>query len=355
MNGFSTPDAHPQEEIAHSGSGDGNGTALHYVTATQARIGEGAGEEMANGRRGNGSAGSHPVVSRLRVAPNPRFRLQSLDELFRSIGTAVQRRQPILTAGERKMLESAIGVSVIPELLNRIDDTRSIAPAAGDDEKPPVDIDRMLACLLDRDPKAYHHLMDEFERLECSAATFLEGPVRDLAERIGELWTMEAAGFFEVTLAVARLQTFVWELIRRPSPELDRTGQGNRILLARMKGEEHTLGLLVVAACFQENGWEIVGGVDLETGPHVLDAVSHERFDAFGISISASCNIPALKGFVAEVRDAASNPAMAICLGGPDAMLRIAAYRTVGADIIATDALSAVRAVERFRAQAAMS
>lgn len=285
--------------------------------------------------------------------PAKRFRLKSLDELFISIDQAVETRETLLRAGERAALEKAIATAVIPELKNRITDTRRLvepgeAAAAAEPETPPVDIGAWLAMLTDPGARAYHHMMDEFERSGCSAAWFLEGPVREMAARLGELWDTENIGFFEVTLAVSRLQAFVWEMVQQRLLDARPVHPGKRILLARMAGEEHTLGLLVVAACFQERNWQVFGGVDLEAGPAVLETLAREDFAALGLSASSPCRLDALRRFLKRVRKASLNRDLFVFAGGSDAVARAEDYRKAGVDVVANDARTALRIADRI-------
>lgn len=293
-------------------------------------------------------AGSPHSETRVGRSPDSRFRLGSLDALLRGLAETPEVPSRPLDDLERQSLERAIAASVIPELKNRLSAARPSEQPAPQGVAAPFDTERMLMHLLDRDARAYHHLTAEFDRLECSAAAFLEGPVRELATRLGTMWSEEQVGFFEVTLAVARLQTFVSEMVQRRDHEADRKANADSILLARMPGDEHTLGLLVVSACFQEDGWEVFGGVDLELGQAALAALAERRFTALGVSVSSRCDVDYLKEYIRRGKEVSVNPKLAICVGGPDTVLHRPLYSALGADVVADDAISALRAARKL-------
>jgi len=296
--------------------------------------------------------GANPTAVRAVSWPAKRFRLRSLDDLFISIDQAVETRETLLREGERAALEKAIAAAVIPELKSRIIDTRKLVePDEAADvqpENPAIDIGAWLAMLTDPGSRAYHHMMDEFERSGFSAAYFLEGPVRDMAARLGELWDTENIGFFEVTLAVSRLQAFVWEMVQQRVLEARPPHATRRILLARMAGEEHTLGLLVVAACFQERNWQVFGGVDLETGPAVLETLAREDFAALGLSASNPCRLDTLSRFLSKARRQSLNRELFVFAGGSDAVARTDEYLKAGVDAVANDARTALLIADRI-------
>lgn len=307
---------------------------------------------MANGRekifsRATRAQSAPPRAGYTSLSTGRAFRLDSLDRLLKSIGKPEGERGSILTAEDRAALEKSISASVIPELLERVG-RGGIVPNEPSPDSGPFDIDSMLLRLLDRDAHAYQLLLAEFERLDFSASEFLEGPVREMAVRLGMMWSDDRLGFYEVTLAVARLQTFVWELVQRKASDVQRVPHPKRILLARVSGEEHTLGLLVVTACFQEEGWEVSGGVDLETGPRMLDKLSRESFAVLGVSASGAVDPGRLRAIVQEARRSSANARIGICVGGPDISLNSENYHQVDADFLARDAVSAIKVAETF-------
>jgi methanogenic corrinoid protein MtbC1 len=247
-----------------------------------------------------------------------------------------------LTPQERSTLANTICVSVVPELVLRHgNDPLPFGP----DDIVEIDVDGLVSLLLDRDTNAFKLFQSEMELLRDAPAHVCDQFVRSVISRVGEMWTDDTAGFYEVTLAAARLQTFVREKVQQAASRQSRE-QSRRILLAKVSGEEHTLGLLVVTACFQEAGWEVSGGSELSCGAQMFRALSDSNFAVLGLSVGVSVETDNLAAIIAKARSVSANRHMGICLGGPALMADRDRFAGLNVDFVATDALSAVKSAE---------
>jgi len=249
-----------------------------------------------------------------------------------------------LTDVDRKKLTSTIQISVVPELKQRIGD--SAKPHKEEAEFVEIDLDGLVSILLDREPASFGHFLNELEPLKDVPSHVCDQLVRSVITRVGEMWTQDTTGFYEVTLAAARLQTFLRERLQNTVPGR-MSGAGTRkILLAKVSGSEHTLGLMVVTACFQEAGWEVTGGAELECGPGMYNRLSRDRYGILGLSVSVSVEPAELAQIIEKARAASKNPRLGVCLGGPAIMTDGARFAGMDVDFVATDALTAVRSAE---------
>lgn len=221
------------------------------------------------------------------------------------------------------------------------------------------------SALPDADPDPYAYLGEAlfrallaedrmaFERLE---RRLIEEPlpvdvldrevVQPVAKRLGESWCDDSLDFASVTLAASRLQAALPALLRsaaKPRGEGRRT-RAPAILLCRVQGDEHTLGLPLLAARFEAEGWEVAGGLALESGEALLAAVAARRFDAVGIAIGSYRGEAHLRETIEALRARSANPDLAILLGGAAVSTRPDDFEDYGADGVCVDVESALSA-----------
>jgi len=150
------------------------------------------------------------------------------------------------------------------------------------------------------------------------------------ARMLGDMWADDACDFVDVTMAVGRLQLVLRDLSQmfvRDRPEEDLAG---RVLLACIPGEQHSLGLFMVAEFFVRDGWEVHVGPPL-TNEQLLADVRSEWYDIVGFSVSCESRFDHLKREIRRVRQASLNRDVLILVGGrafndhPDLLERIGA------------------------------
>lgn len=167
------------------------------------------------------------------------------------------------------------------------------------------------------------------------------------ARVIGEWWVDDRASFFDVTMALWRLQEVVHELSARVPPPLVGGAPRRRALFAPMPGDQHGFGTLLLEEVFVRAGWI----TDRLSDPRALDLadrVAADWFDLAGLTVSCDSHIGALPAVIATIRAASRNPRLRVMVGGP-ALLRDPSIATrVGADGTARDARLAVTVASRL-------
>jgi methanogenic corrinoid protein MtbC1 len=167
------------------------------------------------------------------------------------------------------------------------------------------------------------------------------------ARRLGELWEADLCDFTQVTLGLWRIQQVVHELAPSFRNDVQFTQGGRRVLLSAAPGDQHTLGLLMVAEFFRHSGWEVCAGASGRS-LDLVQAVQTERFDVLGFSVGSEARLEALKRLIAAVRGASSNPDLIVMVGGPIFVEHPEWVALVGADATATDAKDAVRRADEM-------
>jgi MerR family transcriptional regulator, light-induced transcriptional regulator len=160
------------------------------------------------------------------------------------------------------------------------------------------------------------------------------------ARMLGTYWEEDTCDFVEVTVALGRMQSSLRGLTHLFLAAADDRPAVGRVMLGCLPGEQHTLGLLIVAEFFVRAGWEVRLGAPLQAG-EAPPSVREEPFDVIGFSVGCDSRLPAMKRHIAEVRRISRNRKIRVLVGGrlfddhPELVAR------VGADASASDARDA--------------
>lgn len=163
------------------------------------------------------------------------------------------------------------------------------------------------------------------------------------ARRLGELWEEDACSFMEVSLSLGRMQ----RVLRRLEGQFlsmagEEEGDGRRILLTGLAGEQHTLGLILVAEFFIRDGWSVEVGTPFGSGDP-LSRLAEEWYDVVGFSMACDDHLDRLADGIRRAREVSRNPDLRVLVGGPPFVADPELARKVGADGSATDARLAPR------------
>jgi len=160
------------------------------------------------------------------------------------------------------------------------------------------------------------------------------------ARLLGEHWKQDLRTFNEVTAGLGTLQQVVHILGPSFAPSLPDRGL---VVLVPAPGEQHTLGLFLVAEFLRRAGW----GVHVDPAlseQELIEVLRTKRVVMLGISVSTAGLEKPLARMIASARKASVNPAMTVMLGG-SADLASLATRT-GASRWATDPREVVLMLE---------
>ena len=175
---------------------------------------------------------------------------------------------------------------------------------------------------------------------------FLEGYAAGAAALLGTAWEDDRLSFAMVTHGLGQLMDVVRDCISAPPAqpfmEIDRP----RVLMARAPGEEHVLGLLIVAQDMRRRGWLVrvhLSG-DLEA---LAAATQMQPFDLIGFTASCRDRCRGLRTAIRQIRGFQPNSAITVGGGiGDDEGLA----EDIGADlVVGRQAGSVERLIEHFR------
>jgi methanogenic corrinoid protein MtbC1 len=206
---------------------------------------------------------------------------------------------------------------------------------------------QVLKSLLDPDPSEFHDLMDRLVETQARLKHVCSMLISPLAGQLGRMWNDDSLAFTQVSIAAGRLSMLIHRVAMARRQERPGTRR-HSVLFARMPGENHTLGLGVVSACFREAGWDVDGGPDVEIDDRLLEKLGRRRYKVFGISVGNAGGLPKVGNCIREVsqRFGASRPVIGI--GGPAVHGNDKRLAGIGADFIATDAWSALEYAEQL-------
>lgn len=195
--------------------------------------------------------------------------------------------------------------------------------------------------------------LDGYIRELLEEGTPIEAVYLDLvapaARVMGELWKEDACSFMDVSLALGRMQRIVRSLQAEFVGEFGPGAEGGpRILLSAMAGEQHTLGLLLVAEFFLRAGWTVEMGTPFASGDTV-SRLAEGWFDVAGYSVACEERLDSLAREIGRARRASMNREVRVLVGGAPFLGRADLARRVGADGTAFDAGEAPRVAERLR------
>lgn len=273
---------------------------------------------------------------------------QSGSEAQKYEKSAYSRKDPGDRSAERRnVLASVVRKQVIPQLER--EHRRRIADAEREQSaKYDRQIVWLVTALLKDDQQDITDFVVARQRESVDFTTLYRNILAPAAQRLGVMWCDDDVSFMQVTLATARLQSLVHEF---SAAETSRTSAGvphHSILLARAAHEEHTLGLLIVASCFNLAGWHVSGGADVQSDETLFRRLQDREFDVLGLSVGSHNTVESLAETVAEARRRSRNRSVKIGLGGPAVLHDPELHNAVGADFAASDGMQAVNRAEEL-------
>lgn len=249
---------------------------------------------------------------------------------------ARQRRVALLT----RVLQA----QVLPKLALEQTAERPVHPAAALDA---AEVETLTRLVLRHDDEAGFARIAAMAAAGAGVGDICLGALTPVARRLGEMWDDDLCSFVDVTAGLGALQL----MLRRLRVPLEPSGAveaTRRILLAGMAGNQHTLGLRMVAEMFERADWEVV--MEPNATPEGLAARAEAGwFAVVGITVAAEAQLEDLAATVRGVRLASANRAIGVLLGGPAFGADPALARRVGADVAAPDARQAVLRAEGLR------
>ncbi|WKA53881.1 cobalamin B12-binding domain-containing protein [Planococcus shixiaomingii] len=129
--------------------------------------------------------------------------------------------------------------------------------------------------------------------------------------RIGQLWQENAISVADEHLATAICDFVISATDNRSQEEKENAG---KVMIMGFEGEDHYLGLKMVACVFREHGWTVrYMGPNLPLA-HALDAAKQWKPDVIGLSAALVSRLPLVKTYMDAFRTLEPKPV--VLLGG---------------------------------------
>jgi methanogenic corrinoid protein MtbC1 len=246
-------------------------------------------------------------------------------------------------------LRGVVEAEIIPRLVHAHTKPRE-STSAGQMIRP-ADIEAFARALLERSPEQAQRLLEAHrERGVPLEAIYLQLFV-GAAHLLGEWWESDESNFSQVTLSMTRIHGMLNQLspsfhAGANSTQLERSGE-RRILMTTMPGQQHTLGLSMLAEFFRRDGWVVLAIPAPEPGL-IQASLSTNWFDLLALSASTDAEIEDLGSTILAARKTSRNPRLSIMVGGPLLGRQPNLGKTLGADGVSNDAADALALAQRL-------
>lgn len=161
---------------------------------------------------------------------------------------------------------------------------------------------------------------------------------------IGRLWEVNEITVAQEHLATAITQSVMAQLY---AYVFARPPVGRTLIATCIGGELHELGIRMIADFFEIEGWDVYylgANMPIED---VVGMVNEQQADVLAISVTLNNHVPKARDLIQAVRASPIGPQIKIMFGGQPVNRSPDIYKTVGADLTATNARDAVqRAME---------
>jgi len=195
------------------------------------------------------------------------------------------------------------------------------------------------------DVSACHTVLTRLRDSGIGADEIIDTVIPGAARLLGERWFADEISFADVTIGAARLQESVRALASRDDMkkrQVSNDPEGHKVLLVLPRGEDHSLGVIVLADQFRRLGYRVTVAVD-QHPRQIVDLIQKDRVAMVGISVSGRRTLASAKDMVEKIR-ASVTRFVPIVLGGPYAMTHSESLSVTQADHVVVDAPAALKA-----------
>src|ERR1700712_4456396 len=170
-----------------------------------------------------------------------------------------------------------------------------------------INTDKFVRLLMGRKDDSARIFIERLASSGATPASLYLGIVTRAAQRLGELWDEDRCDFSQVTISLGRLQ----QIVRALSPgfqagSVNQSAIADTVLLLPVPGEQHTLGLVILAEFFRREGWHISGG-PLSCSHDPAGFVRDAWVDVVGFSIGSIRHLEKLASCIRMIRKASRN------------------------------------------------
>jgi methanogenic corrinoid protein MtbC1 len=158
-------------------------------------------------------------------------------------------------------------------------------------------------------------------------------------EELGRMWLLGEINVAEEHFATTTTRLVMAQLHAR---EVCGQSNGKTLVAAAVAGNQHDLGIQVVADFFETDGWRVIQLGSNVPADDLAQAVEFYNADLVVLSVSLATQLTALEETIAVVRTNQRGTAVKILVGGCGMMGAAELARSKGADDYASNAVEAV-------------
>ena len=158
-------------------------------------------------------------------------------------------------------------------------------------------------------------------------------------QEVGRMWQTDEINVAEEHFATATIKMILAQLrLHAPNQPLN----GKTVLATSVVGNQHDIGLQVVADFFEMDGWKVIHLGSNMPIPDLVQAVESFQPDLLALSVSLRAQLAALTETIRAVRRGTHGAVVKILVGGRALAEASDLATTLGADGYAADPLAAV-------------
>lgn len=157
-------------------------------------------------------------------------------------------------------------------------------------------------------------------------------------------WLDDECDFLQMTIVVSRMQRLFRQMVAAHPPTA-RPDVTRCALLVQAPGDQHSLGLVIIDDALTRAGWS-VDCASASGRTDMFRLAGSNDYRIIGISVGGVHALRGLASVLDRLRRKSLNASVLLMAGGNQAIVDPRSVLSVGFDVIATDATSAVRLAE---------
>lgn len=194
---------------------------------------------------------------------------------------------------------------------------------------------RLLEAVIAPDLALLETVRAEFRRARVSGAEIADLYIPEAARRLGQCWDDDQLSFATVTMGTARLQAVLREIGSDWIADAQGGADGPSLLLLVPQGEQHTLGLMLLAGRLRRKGISVC--LRIASDPAVVaKLVSDCAFGGVLISVSGESRLAACSTLIKALKHS-GNGSLLVAIGGAILDEAEEEMRSTGADLVTND------------------
>jgi methanogenic corrinoid protein MtbC1 len=262
-------------------------------------------------------------------------------KMLRGLGRQHHVQPRVAAHARHAAIALTVENEVIPRLLETCQQHRADAAQAASQTAMNDEVAALTELLLSGSQSEAAEFVEKMQASGANRESLFLNLLTPAARCLGKMWEEDRCDFVEVTVGTLRLANVMRLVSRAFEAEASPVKAGPRALLVQAPGEQHGLGIAMVASFFRRAGWQVQTD-PVEDTEALVDIVRQEWFSLVGISVACTSRADALAADIRAIRAASRNPAIGIMVGGATFIEHPHLVQRIGADCTATDASLAV-------------